>query len=228
MSGDGSGGPPGADRGAQDVALAASTVGGRPLGAVDRRGALPADPHGLGELVWSDYVAHYGYKAESEQRRRLLFLPRVATNSSLHATVLIRLIQKAPGATTWLWRRLLLALHGCDVGRHTVIGPGLQMTHPTGIVIGVNTVIGEGVTLMQGVTVSPVTTNWRVGGDMGLLRIGDRVTVFANAGVFGPLAVGDDAIVGALALVTRDVPSGWIATRDRLRPARADELAGVR
>lgn len=212
----------------REAALRTSTVGGRPLADVPAGGALPHDPHGLRELVWADYVAHYAYKTESDDRRRLLFLPRVLTNASLHATVLIRLVQKAPGVTTWLWRRLLLALHGCDVGRHTVIGPGLQMTHPTGIVIGVNSVLGAGVTLMQGVTVSPVTTNWRVGGEMGLLRIGDGVTVFANAGVFGPIAIGDDAMVGALALVTRDVPSRWIATRDRVRPARADELAGVR
>ncbi|WP_051471565.1 hypothetical protein [Patulibacter minatonensis] len=221
-------GAPGTAGDELERARESSTVGGRPVAELVRSGHLPPDPYGFRELVWADYEAHYHYKEEPAERRRLLFLPRLLTNSSLHATLLIRLVQKAPGATTWLWRRLLLALHGCDVGRQTVIGPGLQMTHPTGIVVGVNTSIGAGVTLMQGVTVSPVTTNWRVGGEMGVLHIGDGVTVFANAGVFGPITVGDDAIVGSLALVSRDVPSRWIATRDRMRPARQDELAGVR
>lgn len=39
-------------------------------------------------------------------------------------------------------------------------------------------------------------------------RIGNRVYIGAGAKILGPLSIGDDAIVGANAVVTKDVPAG--------------------
>ncbi len=43
-------------------------------------------------LVKSDYYAGYAYKREDEQRMRMLMIPRILTNSSLHANLLVRLM----------------------------------------------------------------------------------------------------------------------------------------
>jgi serine O-acetyltransferase len=49
--------------------------------------------------------------------------------------------------------------------------------------------------------------------------IGDRVTIYAGAVVAGPVTVGDDAVIGANAVVTRDVPAGGtiVAPKPQLR-----------
>jgi serine O-acetyltransferase len=38
--------------------------------------------------------------------------------------------------------------------------------------------------------------------------LGRRVQVYAGATVLGPITVGDDVVIGAGALVLKDVPSG--------------------
>jgi len=39
-------------------------------------------------------------------------------------------------------------------------------------------------------------------------KIGDRVYIGAGAKILGPLKIGEDAIIGANAVVTKDVPAG--------------------
>jgi len=99
-------------------------------------------------------------------------------------------------------------LTGVDIAPAAKIGPGLRIAHGTGIVIGNAVEIGAGCLLMHGVTLGAPTLS-RIG-DMP--KLGDRVTVGAQASVIGPVAVGDDAFIGAHALVTRDVPAGCRVT----------------
>jgi serine O-acetyltransferase len=91
---------------------------------------------------------------------------------------------------------------GVDIHPGAVIGPRLFIDHATGVVIGETCVIGEDVTLYQGVTL----------GGTSLERsrrhptIGDRVVIGAGAKVLGPITVGADSRIGANAVVVRDVP----------------------
>jgi serine O-acetyltransferase len=186
---------------------------------------LPSD-YGLWALIWSDYRRHYAYKSESPRQRAMLSVPRIATNSSLHATVLARLIHGTSPRLTWLWRRLLLALHGCDINPSAVFGPGLMMPHPTGIVIGPNTVIGRNAVIQHLVSIGPVTTNWRSANRAGAIHIGDDVTVFPGAFILGELTVGDGAVIGAKALVTRDIPAGHIVNLHGATRLATDEERG--
>jgi serine O-acetyltransferase len=39
-------------------------------------------------------------------------------------------------------------------------------------------------------------------------KIGHRVYIGAGAKILGPVVIGDDAVVGANAVVTKDVPAG--------------------
>lgn len=91
---------------------------------------------------------------------------------------------------------------GCDINCR--ISPGLVLPHPYGIVIHSAAKLGRDVTILQHVT---------IGADFGeqtAAVIGDRVILSAGAAVIGSVTVGDDVVVGANAVVTKDVPSGAI------------------
>lgn len=53
--------------------------------------------------------------------------------------------------------------------------------------------------------------------------LGNRVYVGANACLLGPITIGDDAKIGAGAVVLCDVPAGWTAVGNpaRLLPPKA-------
>jgi serine O-acetyltransferase len=160
-------------------------------------------------MVASDYAAHYRYTAESPFKRGALMLPRVITNPSMHAAILIRLLICAPRGLTWIWRNLLIAKHSMDVDRDVQVGPGLVLPHPVGIVIGPGVVIGSNVGLFQHVTLGVHPA--RTGSDQAHGRrsapvLGDRVVVYTHSVIAGAITIGAGAIVGANSYVDRDVP----------------------
>jgi len=93
---------------------------------------------------------------------------------------------------------------GVDIAPAARIGPGLRISHGTGIVIGNGVVIGRDCLLMQNVTLGAPTAA-RIDE---MPTVGDRVTLGAGCAVIGRVTIGDDVFVGALALVTDDVPAG--------------------
>jgi serine acetyltransferase len=188
---------------------------------------LPPREHSIGELIWSDYLAQYGMRPESERKRKLMFVPRLIVNVSMHACVLVRLLQGTPLWMTWFWRRLLIALHACDFQPHCRIGPGLRMPHPLGILVG-HGVLGSNVVLQHHITLSAVTTNWDTGEPPGWFHVGDGVTVFTGSVIVGPVVIGDGAVIGANSLIVRDIPAGHIVIAGRTRPATEAERTGGR
>lgn len=187
---------------------------------------LPSSEYGVWELIWSDYVAAYRYKHESARRRAIMFIPRMLTNSCLHANVLFRLIHGTPLYMTWFWRRLLIALHACDATPYTRIGPGLRLPHPVGVMIG-HAVLGRDVVLQHNISIAAVTFNWRTGTSPGFVQIGDEVTVFPGTVIAGKLAIGDGAVIGANSLIVRDVPARHTVVGGRARPATEAERLGT-
>jgi serine O-acetyltransferase len=99
--------------------------------------------------------------------------------------------------------RLNLALHGCQVHPSAVIGPGMRLPHPAGIVVGRGVQAGRDLTLFQNVTLGALS--WE-GGDYPVLE--DGVVVFANSLVLGAVRVGANARVGAGSIVLHDVAPG--------------------
>ncbi len=201
------------------------TVRGRPFDEVKAIEELPPRAYGMWELIWSDYLAQYHYKTESERTSQVMFLPRVLTNSCLHATVLVRLQLGTPIFLNWFWRRLLITLHSIDIQPYTQIGPGMRMPHPIGILVG-PAVIGRDVVLQHHITISSVTTRWRTGQSPGFVQVGDGVTFFTGTVVAGPVAIGDGSMIGANSLIVRDVPAGHMVIAGRARPATAEQLSG--
>lgn len=91
---------------------------------------------------------------------------------------------------------------GLDLPWRCSIGPGFRITHGWGLVIHDDAIIGSNVTIFHGVTIG----SKRKGDILVSPTIGDSVTLATGAIVIGEVRVGEGSIVGAGAVVVKDVP----------------------
>lgn len=133
-------------------------------------------------------------------------------------------------AAHWLWKRQLklLARFIANLGRILTgieIHPGAQIgaccfiDHGTGVVIGETAVIGNRVTLYQGVTLGGIGTDQAKRHP----TLEDEVMVGAGAKLLGAITIGAGAKIGANAVVLSDVPTGATAVGIPARVLEADE-----
>ena len=87
----------------------------------------------------------------------------------------------------------------CDIALDADIAGGLLLPHPQGIVIHPAAKIGPNCLLMQQTTIGVVS------GAAHPPVLGGHVDVGAGAKILGAVTVGDHALIGANAVVTRDV-----------------------
>lgn len=117
----------------------------------------------------------------------------------------------------WLWQRgrrdFALMMQSASSERLQVsihpsasIGSSVYLDHATGIVIGADSVIGDGVTMMQNVTIGRGSER-----PLRAPRIGRRAYLSSGSSIIGDIVIGDFAKVGAGAVVTHDVPPGCTA-----------------
>lgn len=85
----------------------------------------------------------------------------------------------------------------------TRVGRGLLFMHFGGIVVSKDAVIGNNVTIYQGVTIGK-------SGDDRAPVIGDGCTIFAGAKVIGHITLGKNVTVGANAVVLQDCPDNAV------------------
>lgn len=118
----------------------------------------------------------------------------------------------------WLWNegRHTLAfylqsrsseLFQVDIHPATRIGRGVFIDHGTGIVIGETAVIGDDVSMLQGVTLGGT------GAEQGDRhpKVGNGVLLGAGAKVLGNIVIGDNAKVASGSVVLKPVPAGCTA-----------------
>ncbi|QQD76687.1 serine acetyltransferase [Curtobacterium sp. YC1] len=102
-----------------------------------------------------------------------------------------------------------------EIPAHVEIGSGLQVMHRGfGVVLHPRTVIGNNVTIYHGVTIGRGDV-WvpEVASALGGFVIHDDAIICAGAKIIcarGSLTIGEGAIVGANAVVTKSVPAGEI------------------
>ena len=91
---------------------------------------------------------------------------------------------------------------GIEIHPAAQIGKGLFIDHGHGVVIGETTVIGDNVTLYQGVTLGGT------GKEQGKRHpsIGDNVMIGAGAKVLGSFTIGENSKVAAGSVVLEEVP----------------------
>jgi serine O-acetyltransferase len=97
-------------------------------------------------------------------------------------------------------------LTGIEIHPGAQVGKGFFIDHGYGVVIGETVVIGDDVMLYHDVTLGALGW-WKANGRVKRHpTIGNRVVIGAGAKILGPVKVGDDAKIGALAVVINDVP----------------------
>ena len=96
---------------------------------------------------------------------------------------------------------------GIEIHPAATIGRRFFIDHGTGVVIGETTIIGDDVTLYQGVTLGGT------GKDVGKRHptIGNGVMIGAGAKVLGPFTVGDGSQIAAGAVVLSEIPPNCTA-----------------
>ena len=86
------------------------------------------------------------------------------------------------------------------------IGERLTLHHRgQGVVIGMGAVIGDDVTMLHQVTLGVSDID-----EPEYPIIGNRVVISVGAKLLGAITVGDDAVIGANAVVVHDVPAGAV------------------
>lgn len=99
---------------------------------------------------------------------------------------------------------------GIDIHPGATIGEYFAIDHGTGVVIGETSIIGNHVTLYQGVTLGAKSFKYDENGNMlNVPRhpiIEDNVTVYSNASILGRITIGHDSVIGGNIWVTHDVP----------------------
>ena len=115
---------------------------------------------------------------------------------------------------------------GIEIHPGATIGKGLFIDHGNGVIIGETTIIGDNVTLYQGVTLGGT------GKEKGKRHptLGDNVMVSAGAKVLGSFTVGENSKIGAGSVVLSEVPPnstvvgvpGRVVKRDNVRMPRED------
>lgn len=126
--------------------------------------------------------------------------------SGFHAMVIYRIANRllkmhVPFLPRFL-SQLARFLTGIEIHPGATIGKGLFIDHGMGVVIGETSILGDNITLYQGVTLGGT------GRERGKRHptLGNNVVVGTGAKVLGNITIGDNSYIGANAVVIKDVP----------------------
>lgn len=125
---------------------------------------------------------------------RVVFLYRIGHLLAKHRMLPIALLLRQWGINS----------SGAELNPLATVGPGLYLPHSIGAGFGPWVKIGANCTLQAGAAIGPQP----FGGDRGTPKftvLGDNVYVGLHAVILGGVTVGDGAVIGANAVVVRDV-----------------------
>jgi serine O-acetyltransferase len=182
-----------------------------------------APTQGIGALREDLRFGVAGHDSEGNPSRAAV-LGKLLLSLRVQAVVLFRIGQSARRVAPLLGavvRYFNQALTGADISLQAVIGPGLVLYHPSGVVIGPGCRLGRRCTIMQGVTLGGGPN-----GGGGSPRLGDHVYVGPGAQLIGRIEIGSHTRIGANAVVLQDVPAYAFAAGVPAVVRRADSGGG--
>ena len=104
-------------------------------------------------------------------------------------------------------------LTGIEIHPKAKIGKNLFIDHGMGVVIGETSEIGDNVTIYHSVTLGGISPSIDSDSQRDVKRhptLKNNVVVGSGAQVLGPIVVGENAKIGANAVVTKDVPENAV------------------
>jgi serine O-acetyltransferase len=120
---------------------------------------------------------------------------------------------------------------GIDIHPGAQIGEYFSIDHGTGVVIGETTIIGNHVTLYQGVTLGAKSFKYDENGNMlNVPRhpiIEDHVTIYSNASILGRITIGHHSIIGGNIWLTHSVPPHSRILQSKAIDAGFQDGAGI-
>lgn len=137
-----------------------------------------------------------------------IFIRYLITNQSFKTCFYFRLTQFFSKKKTLffifflLYRRIQIR-YGIHIPYPTKIGKGLYLVHCNSIVINANAQIGDFLTIFQGCTIGVDIVK-------GVPKIGNNCVFFAGSKIIGNISIGNNVIVGANAVVVKDVPDNAV------------------
>ncbi|WMJ89847.1 serine O-acetyltransferase EpsC [Anaerocolumna sp. MB42-C2] len=149
---------------------------------------------------------------------------------SFHAIIRYRIahklyLQRHYFLARWFSQRTVRKT-GIEIHPGATIGKGLFIDHGHGVVIGETAIVGDNVTLYQGVTLGGT------GKESGKRHptIGNNVMISAGAKILGSFTVGENSKIGAGSVVLSEVPPnstvvgvpGRVVKRDNVKIPRED------
>ena len=102
---------------------------------------------------------------------------------------------------------------GIEIHPNATIGKNLFIDHGMGVVIGETSEIGDNVTIYHSVTLGGISPSIDSNEQRNMKRhptLKNNVVVGSGAQVLGPIIVGENAKIGANAVVTKDVPENSV------------------
>lgn len=119
---------------------------------------------------------------------------------------------------------IIRIVYSSDISCRAKISPDVVFVHGHDIVIGSDVVIGRGCKIFNGVTLGNKDTEVALNAQP---IIGDDCVISTGAKILGGVTIGDRSIVGANAVVLRDVPSDMVAVGVPARVFPKKKIAGA-
>lgn len=157
------------------------------------------------------------------------FLEVLFTYSGLHAIIFYRIAHRLFKLGVPFLPRLISQagrwFSGIEIHPGAAIGKGLFIDHGMGAVIGETSVLGDNVTLFQGVTLGGT------GKERGKRHptLGSNVVAGAGAKILGSVTIGDNVQIGANAVVINSVPpnSTVVGVPGRIVKKEGKKVSGI-
>lgn len=160
-------------------------------------------------LLYTDVQAMYDNDPAAPNYGEVIFCYPVM-NAMTHYRIAHKLHELKVPVIPRIITELAHSKTGIDIHPGATIGEYFAIDHGTGVVIGETCIIGNHVTLYQGVTLGAKSFKYDENGNvLNVPRhpiIEDNVTVYSNASILGRITIGHHSVIGGNIWVTHDVP----------------------
>ena len=160
-------------------------------------------------LLYTDVQAMFDNDPAAPNYGEVIFCYPVV-NTMTHYRIAHRLHELKVPVIPRIITELAHSKTGIDIHPGATIGEYFAIDHGTGVVIGETCIIGNHVTLYQGVTLGAKSFKYDEQGNMlNIPRhpiIEDYVTVYSNASILGRITIGHHSTIGGNIWLTHSVP----------------------